>query len=149
MKILFVPLASLLFFTQVIAQDCNNSFTAYTKGASFETTRYDAKNAEKGKSTSTVTDVKNAATGKIITLHTVTSDGGDKKADADITMSCEGSTVKLDFAGAITSGNAMAGRGNMEMKFDKTYIEFPVNAKPGQVLPDDKMVMTLTDKSSG
>jgi len=148
MKTLFIPLASVLIFTHVTAQDCKSTFTSYTKGASFETTRYDAKNTEKGKSTSTVTDVKNTADGKIITLHTIISDGSDKN-ETDVTMSCEGSTVKLDFSAVLKAASAMLGKGNYEAKFDKTYIEFPVNTKPGQTIPDDKMVTTIVDKASG
>ena len=149
MKQLFLPVAALLIFTVAQAQDCKNSLTSYTKGAVFTMTHYDAQNVEKSKNTSTVTDVKTTAGGKIITLHTTSSDGNDKKAESDISLDCEGSTLKLDFAGAITNANSMAGRGNMEMKFDKTHMEFPINAKPGQTLPDDKMVMTVLDKNSG
>ncbi len=149
MKLLLLPLI-LLMFVQVKAQDCKNTFTSYAKGASFEMTHYDAKNTAKGKNTSTVTDVKNTAGGKTISLHSVPSDGSNKNQEGtDITIACEGSTIKLDFAGAISSANALAGKGNFEMKFDKTDIEFPANPTVGQTVADDKIVMSVVDKSSG
>jgi len=148
MKSLLAPIA-LLFFLQANAQDCNTMFTSYIKGASFETTHYDATNAVKGKNTSTVTDVKNTSDGKIISLHAASVDNNNKKiGETDITIVCEGNTVKLDFAGAMAHANPMAGKGNFDMKFDKTDIEFPAKPVVGQTIPDDKIVMNIINKSS-
>ena len=149
MKLLLAPLAFLIFI-QANGQDCKTMFTSYVKGASFETTHYDASNTVKGKNISTVTDLQNTTGGKIISLHAVSSDASNKKlGETDISIACEGNTVRLDFAGALSHVNSMAGRGNLDMKFDKTDIEFPANPVIGQTIPDDKIVMSIVDKSSG
>jgi hypothetical protein len=130
-----VILLVLISSTNLNSQNCQGYFPA-KKGAVMETTMYNDKGKKEGTSTITINDIKSEGGKTTYSIHSEMKDEKEKPtANADYEAYCSGSTFYISMKSMVPS-EQMAAWKDMEVSMKADDIEYPADAKAGDMLKD-------------
>ena len=150
MKNLVLTLLSLLFFSRVFAQECDDNFYRMEEGAVFHLTYYDKKDKVTTRQENVVNEVDQSGGTLEATIGTKLFDKKDKLiTDGSFIVICEGTGVKIDMNQMLQSMDQLKSMENMETEIESDYISLPNDMSVGQELPDSKTTLTMKMGDSG
>jgi hypothetical protein len=143
-SILFLFLAPFGFLK---AQTCG-SFYLFKPGSQVETTMYNKKGSQDGKTLCVVSKVEPIAGGqKSSFTNTFFSESGKKQNEVQGSASCQGGKILIDMKNFVNEDQMKAFK-DMEVKSAEAYLEYPETITVGSVLPDGKFHMDITNQGS-
>ncbi|MDF1550733.1 MAG: hypothetical protein P1P88_23120 [Bacteroidales bacterium] len=141
---LFLSVSFLLIGTALNAQDCDFYFP-HEKGTTIETTNYDKKGDETGKSTATI--LENTTIGNA-TVVKVASEYKDVKGDStlkhEFTVKCENGEFYINMDSYLNQ-QSMSAYQNMEVDIDVEQMTLPSNLKAGQILGNGRVTAKVSN----
>ena len=141
---------SIFFFLAVItasftanSQDCKQFFPTET-GKKIEVTEYDKKSKETGKTVRTVTDYQATGSSATVSFKDVyySLPADTETATREYTIKCKDGVFYADPM-VYTQNESTEQYKSFETKVETENVTIPTNAKPGDVLPDGKVVATI------
>lgn len=132
----------LFFLGAGYAQNCL-SFMPLEEGYQWETTSFNKKGKEEGKSTSVIKVVSSDGDASSATVDMTVSDGKEEHSST-YTITCDGSTIKMSMSVFIPEEQMkqMESSEGMDIELDMDDMEFPGHLEVGQELKDAKMTMS-------
>nr|WKN39287.1 hypothetical protein K4G66_11360 [Tunicatimonas sp. TK19036] len=144
MKNTVCALLSLLVYTGVFGQSCDDNFYRMEKGSTFHLTNYDKKDKVTGKQENVVMKVNESGDGLTATIHTKVFDKKDKLlTDGEFEVVCEGDRIKIDMDQMLQSMEQLKSMEGMETEIESDFITLPSDMEIGQELPDSKTTITV------
>lgn len=134
----------LFFLGAGYSQNCL-SFMPFEEGYKWETTNFNKKGKEDGKSTNVIKVVSTDGNASSATVDMVVSDGKEEHSST-YTITCDGSTIQMSMSVFIPEEQMqqMESSEGMDIELDMDDMEFPGQLAVGQELKDAKMTMSAS-----
>lgn len=133
----------LLVFFRSTAQDCEG-FYPMNKGNVMELTSFNEKEKMQSVSTTTITDRSTSADGIVLKMHSIVRDEkGKDMTETDFDARCSGGVFYLSLKNMVSSEQMKAWK-DMDMKMSGTDLQIPIDASPGQSLPDGSIQIDIS-----
>ncbi len=140
-------LGYLLFFAMpfaAMAQDCAKMYDYFKQGVKLEYTHYDKKGKIESVGTQEVTRIyKSVDTLVAVFAMTSVDEKGKEMYQNSFPVKCHAGTVFIDMRSVVPPQQNNEKSPDMQIEVQGTDQTFPPNMKPGQLLPDAEMEITM------
>lgn len=144
MKILFFIAFLFLGVMPGIAQECAGMYDYFKEGVQLEYTHYDKKGKIESVNTQHVTRIENRRDTLVATFEVTSVDDKGKEVFRNtFPIKCHEGTVYMDMRGVVPPQQNQEGAPDMKIEVRGTDQTFPPDMKPGQILPDAEMEITV------
>lgn len=134
----------LLLAAPMAAQDCATMYAYFKEGVTLEYTNYNKKDKVDGVLTHRVSSIEEKSDTLIAAINLTTTDAkGKQVSELSYPMKCFQGVIYVDMRSMIPQqpGGQQSPQVDVEMK--GTDLTYPPDMKPGQILPDAEMEMTM------